>query len=141
MNYRPGSLLGKDLTGYLTRELENIAQASRENAPSVLYRTMPANQGSLTAAVSANYKIASGNVLRISTSATVTLTGLAYKEPFREVVLLNVGTGVLTLKSEDSASSASYRFRLSQTLNLSADAAVMIWYDPYSHRHRCIGRT
>ncbi len=40
----------------------------------MLYFTAPANQGSLTAGVSANYKIAAGNVIRLSTSNTVTLT-------------------------------------------------------------------
>jgi len=143
MNYEPAPVPSdpKQLAEYLTRELRRFGALMRDEAQVVLYRTMPVNQESLTAAVSADYKIASGNIVRISTSATVTLTGLAYSVQNREIVLINVGTGVVSLKSEASESSEIYRFALVDSLDLSQNAAVTLWYDAQSARWRCIGRT
>lgn len=140
MNYDPAPppLDPSQLPEYLSRELRRVGAALRDDSASVLYFTVPANQESLTAAVSANYKIAAGNVIRISTSNTVTLTGLATKTPNQARFLMNVGTGVVVLKSEAAESSASYRFLLSQDRNLSANAAILLWYDPYSSRHRAL---
>lgn len=127
---------------YLERELRRIASDLRADAPVVFYRTLHADAGTLSAGISANWKIAAGNVIRLSTSITVTLTGLQLSDPNqRELVLFNVGTGVLVLSSEDAASSASYRFALPTTWQLSANAAALLWYDPVSTRIRGIART
>lgn len=144
MNYEPAPTPQK-LDGaleFLARELRRISATINDSSPTVLYRTQPANQGSLTAGVSANYKIAAGNVIRISSSNTVTLTGIFDKTPSRERVLINVGTGVVTLKSDGAESSSSYRFLLPASVwNLSANASAILWYDAYSHRHRGIAKT
>jgi len=141
-SYAPGPVppLG-GLVRFLTEELKRLASLIRDDAPTVQYRTSPANQGSLTAGVSANYKIADGNVVRISTSATVTLTGIAYKVPNREIVLINVGTGVVVLKDQATESSASYRFALVNSLDLSQNAAAVLWFDSYSARWRVLSKT
>lgn len=143
MNYEPAPLPQdpKQLIEYLSRELRRLSAIVRDDAPVVQYRTASVNQESLTAAVSANYKIARGNIVRISSSATVTLTGLADSTPNREIVLVNVGTGVVVLKSEGTESSASHRFALSTDWNLSANAAAVVWFDPYSFRWRGIAKT
>lgn len=143
MNFTPGHAPREPerLAEYISRELQRVASSLREDAQKVFYRTLYANQGSLTAGVSANYKIAAGNVIRVSTSTTVTLGGLVIDEYQREVVLINVGTGVLVLKSEDTGSSASYRFALPTDWNLSANASAVLWRDPVSARLRGIGRT
>lgn len=143
MNYEPSNtpLDDKALREYVGRELRRLSGALRDNAPTVFYRTNPANQGSLTAGVSANFRIAAGNVIRISSSATVTLTGLALSEASREIVLINVGTGVVVLKAEGTESSASYRFALVNSWDLSQNAAATLLYDAYSSRWRGISRT
>ncbi len=143
MNYKPGPLLGGDLLGYVAREFQKVSEALKDSAATVFYRTSPETDLSLSAGDSANYKAGlSNNVTRISTSNTVTLTGIADKTPFRERVLINVGTGVLVLKNEGSESSASFRFALPATnWNLSANAAAVLWFDPASSRHRGISRT
>jgi hypothetical protein len=143
VNYEPAPLPQKpdQLPEYLSRELRRLAGTIRDDTAVVQYRTAPVNQGSLTAAVSANYKISAGNVIRISASATVTLTGIAMKVPNRELALINVGTASVVLKSEASESSASYRFALSSDYNLSRNASALIWYDPYSFRWRGLGRS
>lgn len=143
MNYVPSNppTDPAKLAVYLYRELSRLSTIIRDDASKVFYRTLSANQGSLTAGVSANYKIAAGNVIRISSSATVTLGGLVIDDYFREVVLINVGTGVVVLKSEDSGTSASYRFALPTDWNLSANASATLWRDPVSARLRGIAKT
>lgn len=144
MNYTPAQPPTDPqlLAEFLRRELQRIGAAVRDNANAVCYRTMSANAGTLSAGVSANWKIAAGNVIRISSSSTVTLTGLVVLDPVqRELVLANVGTGVVVLNSQDSASSASYRFALPETWQLSTNAAAVLWYDPVSSRWRGVSRT
>lgn len=144
MNYQPGPtpLDDKSVREYLSRELRKIAESLRDNAQTVFYRTSPETDLSLSAGDSANYKAGlNSNVIRISTSTTVTLTGVTDKTPFRERVFINTGHGVLYLKSEGSESSASHRFALPSNWQLSANATASIWYDPVSSRHRGIGRT
>lgn len=147
MSYQPspgpigGSQEARTLSEYVSRELRRVAGVVKEDAPTVFYRTMSADQGSLTAGVSANFKITAGNVIRISASATVTLTGLALAEPAREIVLINVGSAAVVLKNAAVESSASYRFALSNDWNLSANASAVLWYDAVSARWRGISRT
>lgn len=143
MNYVPAAPPDepKRLPEYLARELARLAASVKDDSPTVLYRTLPATQESLSAGISANWKIAAGNVVRISTSATVTLTGIVLSEVLREIVLINVGHGVVVMNSEDAASSASYRFALPTTWQLSANASATLWLDPFSHRLRGIART
>lgn len=143
MNYEPlpPPMRVADVLPYLARELRKLAGIIRDDSPVVQYRTDPVKQESLTAAVSANYKIAAGNVVRISSSVTVTLTGLANIADNRELTLINIGTGVVVLKSQASESSASYRFALPADWQLSANASAMLWFDAASARWRGIGRT
>lgn len=142
MNYKPAPfpIQTADLPAYVDRELRKISAVLSDQ---IFYRTLPANQGSLTAGVSANWKIADGNIIRVSTSVTITIGALVLSGDWmREVVLINVGTGVLVLKHEDTGSSASYRFALPAALwNLSANAAATLWLDPYSARIRGLTKT
>ncbi len=146
MNYKPGPMVVGDnprnLREYLERELQRISAALTDSASFVFYRTNHDSEHSLSAADSANYRMGlATNVLRISTSNTVTLTGVADKTPYRERVFINVGTGVWVLKSEGSETSASFRFALPANWQLSANASATILYDPVSSRHRGISRT
>jgi hypothetical protein len=128
----------KNLIEYLSRELRRLSASVQDDAQVVQYRTSPATAGTLSAGISANWRLPAGNVIRLSTSATVTLTGLALKVPNREVVLINVGTGVVHLKTEGTESSASYRFALANSQDLSQNAVVNLWYDGASARWRSI---
>jgi hypothetical protein len=145
MSYEPGPipLDQKAVLEYLSRELRRISNALRDDARVVFYRTGSVTEGTLSAGVSANYRIGTTtNISRFSTSNTVTITGIADTTPNREHVFINVGTGVLVLKSEGTESSASHRFALSESLwQLSANASATLWYDVDSFRHRGISRT
>lgn len=144
MNYEPGPMPLDDanVREYLSRELRRISISLKDNAPTVFYRTGYDTDRSLSAGDSANYKAGlSTNITRISTSNTVTLTGIADKTPLRERTLINIGTGVLVLKSEGTESSASFRFALPAHWQLSANCAATLWFDPVSSRHRGLTRT
>jgi hypothetical protein len=148
MSYQPspvpvGSKIDDPLREYLNREFRLVASALRDDSKTVFYRTSYESEHSLSAGDSANYKIGSfaSNVFRISTSNTLTISGIADRVGMRERVLINVGTGVLYLKSEGTESSASFRFALPTHWQLSANASATLWYDPVSSRHRGISRT
>lgn len=131
----------KQLPEYTHRELRRVGDDLRDDADTVHYLTVATTE-SLSAAISANWRCSNSNVLRLSTSTTVTLTGIAYKDPLRLRTIINVGSGVAVLKSQGTESSASYRFLLSEAAwQLSANAAATIWYDPNTARHRGIWRT
>jgi hypothetical protein len=144
VNYEPqGVPLGdetKALREYLQRELRRIASAVRDDSPAVWYRTGPV-VASLSAGVSANWKIPAGNVILLSTSNTITLTGFAERTPLRERAFINIGTGVVFFKSEASESSASNRLVVPTNWNISAGGAAVLWRDPFSARHRGLSRT
>lgn len=133
----------KEIPRFLDLELQRVSRSLADNSSSVFYRTMPTTSGSLsvTNASSANWRVA-GNVLLVSTSTTQTFTGLqrGTLDPFREVVFVNVGTGVAVLKNQAAESSASNRFALVTDLSLSQNGAVTFWRDPYASRWRGISR-
>lgn len=142
MNYQPGPIpqANAGLAEYLRRELARVAACLADNAPRVAY--LP---GILSPPFTAdNFKpqgLAGANVVRISASATQTLTGIALRKPGLELYLVNVGTGVVVLAPQNAASSASARFALAATWQLSAGAAAHLWWDPISARWRGLGRT
>lgn len=144
MNYQPGPvpLNDKDLKEYLGREFRRISESLRDNAPTVFYRNSIETEVSLSAGDSANYKAGlTSNVIRISASVTVTLTGIADTTPFRERAIINTGVGVVVLKSQGTESSASHRFALPSDWQLSENCTAVIWFDPISSRHRGLSRT
>lgn len=146
MGYSPGPppFDIKQLPEYLQRELRRISEDLADNAEAVFYRTSPTTSGSLSVSngSSANWKVA-GNVLLVSTSVTQTFTGLqrGALDAMREVVFVNVGTGVAVLKSQAAESSASNRFALVSDYQLSVNAAAILWRDPFAFRWRGFAKT
>jgi hypothetical protein len=134
----------KELPRFLDLELSRISKDLADNADAVFYRTMPTTSGSLSVSngSSANWRVA-GNVLLVSTSTTQTFTGLqrGALDAFREVVFINVGSGVAVLKSNGAESSVSNRFALVTSYQLSANAAAILWRDPFASLWRGISKT
>jgi hypothetical protein len=141
MNYEPAPtpLDDKALREFLSRELRRISGALRDDSQTVAYQTGSV-VGSLSAGVSANWKVA-GNLLLLSTSSTITLTGIADTTPNRVRTFINIGTGVVVFKSQGTESSASYRFALPADWQLSTNATATLWYDARAFRHRGLSRT
>ena len=146
MSYKPAIIPSnvKELPRAVRSEFNRIADDLADNAESVFYRTMPIQSASLSVSngSSANWKVA-GNVLLVSTSTTQTFTGLqrGALDALREVVFINVGTGVAVLKSQAAESSASNRFALVTDYQLSTNAAATLWRDPFAARWRGISKT
>lgn len=146
MSYAPNSVPFdvKELPRFLQSELRRIAADLADNADAVFYRTSPTQSASLSVSngSSANWRVA-GNVLLVSTSTTQTFTGLqrGALDALREVVFVNVGTGVAVLKSQAAESSASNRFALVTDYQLSTNAAAILWRDPFGARWRGIAKT
>jgi hypothetical protein len=142
MNYEPGPvpLEDKAVREYLGRELRRIAAAVKDAAPTVAYLTGPVT-ASLSAGISANWKAPAGNIVLMSTSSTITLTGIADATPNRVRTFINIGTGVVVFKTAGTESSASFRFALPADWQISANASATLWYDASSARHRGLGRT
>lgn len=134
----------KELPRYLQDELRRISKDLADNADSIFYRTQPTQSLSLSvsAGSSANWRVA-GNILLVSTSTTQTFTGLqrGALDALREVVFMNIGTGVAVLKSQAAESSASNRFALVTDYQLSANAAATLWRDPFASRWRGLSKT
>lgn len=142
MNYEPLGIPQDDkgLRAFLARELRRLADVVRDNAPTVWYRTGAA-VASLSAGISADWKVPAANVILMSTSNTITLTGIAERTPFRERAFINIGTGVVVFKSEGTESSASNRLLVPSTWSISANHSAVLWRDPFTARHRGISRT
>lgn len=131
----------KALVEYIHRELRRAGDALADPADAIHYMT-PYADASLSDAISANWKCPNATIIRCSTSNTITLTGIAYKQAKRNFTFANIGTGVLALKNQGTESSASFRFALPAALyQISAGHTVTTWYDPASSRHRPVSRT
>lgn len=134
----------KEVPRYLQTELRRISSDLADNASAVFYRTDPSQSTSLSVSngSSANWKVA-GNVLLVSCSTTQTFTGLqrGALDSMRELVFVQIGAGVAVLKSEAAESSASNRLALVTDYQLSKNAAVGLWRDPFAARWRGIWKT
>ena len=142
MNYEPAQTPSDDkgIREYLARELRRLSTVVKDSTPAVWYVTDPV-VASLSAGISANWKCPAGNIVLMSTSTTITLTGIADTTPNRVRTLINIGTGVVVLKNAGTESSASFRFALATDWQLSAGAAATIWRDAFGARHRGLSRT
>jgi hypothetical protein len=80
--------------------------------------------------------LATANVLRISSDAARSITGIAAQGTGRFLFLFNVGAFAITLTDEDAASAAANRFAVPSAPIISADGSRAIWYDITSSRWR-----
>jgi hypothetical protein len=81
------------------------------------------------------------NLIRLSTDATRSLTGLVAQPAGRRITLCNIGSQICTLVHDNGVNStAANRFLVasSTSLNLNPNASVDIWYDLTSARWRVI---
>lgn len=139
MRYEPAPTPSRpeSIPEFLGREFRRIAAALKDP---VSYLT-GAETGLLSAGVSANWKAPAGNIVRVSTSNTVTITGIADTTPNRLRTFINIGTGVVVFKNEGTESSAQFRLAIPANWQLSAGASATLWYDAVSARHRGLNRT
>jgi hypothetical protein len=77
-------------------------------------------------------------VLRLSTDASRTITGLAGGADGRLLLVMNVGAQDLVLADESASSTAANRFALDGDLTLGADTGATLYYDGTSSRWRLL---
>lgn len=85
--------------------------------------------------------LAGSGVVRLSSDAAWSITGLAGGADGRMCVLQNVGAFTITLEDEHASSTAANRFALNADVALTADSAIAIMYDGTASRWRVIGGT
>lgn len=81
----------------------------------------------------------SSNVVRVSASSAINLTGLAAGTSGRVIQLYNVGAFNITLPNESSSSSAANRFAAGYDVILKPSYGVYLLYDGTASRWRVIG--
>jgi phage-related tail fiber protein len=93
----------------------------------------------ITIATTNNYAPAAGDIIRLSSSAAATITGIAAGASGDTRVLINVGSFSITL-AHQTASTAANQFLVSFGADyiLSANAAVVIVYDATTTKWRVI---
>ena len=100
-------------------------------AASVSTKALSADQNDYDAGVA--------DIVRLTPSANVTLTGLAGGSDGVVRVLYNVGTHVVTLTSQSTASQATNRFVIvSGNVTLDEGDSSSVWYDGTSQRWRVL---
>jgi len=94
----------------------------------------------ITIATTNNYAPAAGDIIRLSSSAAATITGIAAGASGDTRVLVNVGSFSITLAHQSASSTAANRFLVSFGADyiLGANAAAVIVYDATTTRWRVI---
>lgn len=99
---------------------------------------------SITLAASTNNWAPAGfatcNIIRLTASAAINLTGIAGGADGRRLTLMNVGTNTVTL-THNATSTAANQFLCPGSVNfaLTTNKSVDLWYDILSSRWRVIG--
>jgi hypothetical protein len=83
--------------------------------------------------------LASATTIRLSATAAFNLTGLTGGSIGRAIVLKNIGSFAITIKAQDTGSSAANRFLFERDLVLAPNNACLLIYDATSSRWRLIG--
>jgi len=85
--------------------------------------------------------LASESVMRLTSNASRTITGIVGGTPGRLLTVMNVGSNPIVLKNDDGASStAANRFALTGDLTLAAKETATLMYDTTASRWRQIAK-
>ena len=78
--------------------------------------------------------LSSASVLRLSTDASRSITGLADGGDGRLMAIVNVGANPIVLKDASAASGAANRFAFGADVTLAAKRSAVLWYDATDNR-------
>ncbi len=103
----------------------------------LIQRWAPTTPAQLTVSTN-DYDIGDANVLRLSASGAINLTGLARGEQGRFLTLINVGANTITLKHQSVSSAAANRIICIGAVDfaLAADVCALLLYDETTARWR-----
>jgi len=87
--------------------------------------------------------LSTASVLRLSSDDAWNITGLAGGSDGRLILIINVGSFALTLKSQSTSSAAANRFGfpIGQDMELNTGNGIPLWYDSTSSRWRGFAET
>lgn len=85
--------------------------------------------------------LATANVVRVSTDAPRSITGLAAVTGGGLLLFLNVGSFNLTLVNESASSTAANRFAIGADALVADGHGTLLWFDATSSRWRIVGRS
>jgi len=80
--------------------------------------------------------LSTASTLRLTSSTSVNITGLADGATGRLLLIHNIGSSNIVLKDESASSTAANRFALSGDVTVGADQSVILQYDSTSSRWR-----
>lgn len=82
--------------------------------------------------------LSGANIMRLSTDASRTITGLEALRRSRLLIICNVGSFDIVLADSSGSSTAGNRFALSSDMTLNPDESVTLWYDLATSRWRAL---
>lgn len=78
-------------------------------------------------------------IIRQTTTAATTITGLTGGSSGRMILFFNIGTHDIDFSNENSSSTAANRFAFGIDYRLAPNKSIMLWYDSTSSRWRAAG--
>jgi len=82
--------------------------------------------------------LSTASTLRLTSSTSVNITGLAGGATGRLLLIHNIGSSNIVLKDESASSTAANRFALPGDITLVADSVILLQYDATSSRWRVL---
>lgn len=79
------------------------------------------------------------DVIRVSSDAARSITGLGFPAGNKPVILINVGSFTITLSDASASSVAANRFAIGANFSLEANKAILVIYDATASRWRMVG--
>lgn len=121
----------------LTREIAQIRGELRRHIAGVpLFDLSHQNTPAQIVANQNDYVIGNYDILRISSNAARTITGLAGGLRGRYIRLFNIGAFTITLSNQDVLSAVTNRFSFygTQNIQLGAGSSILLYYDDIQGR-------
>lgn len=84
--------------------------------------------------------LADATVLRLTSDATRSVTGLAGGADGRIIIIANRGSNSIDLTASDASSDADKQFDVGASLGLETDHAGIFWYDSTDSKWICVGK-
>lgn len=83
--------------------------------------------------------LSSAQMIRVSSTAAVDITGMVAQENGAKIYMVNIGTNNIKLKNNSGNSVAANRFCLRADLTMELDEGVVLIYDNVTARWRVVG--
>ena len=83
--------------------------------------------------------LSTASIIRQTTTAATTITGLSGGSSGRIILFFNIGTHDIEFLNESASSTAANRFAMGTDFKLAPNKSIQFWYDSTSSRWRVVG--